>query len=236
LLREANLADNIRRRTLDLLRKTIQSARVIPKRLELSGVECDFDYSKVDTTGGFGDVFPGTYGNRTACIKVVRSTRSQTLDDLIKKNAVELAVSAHIIHENILPFYGVWIFGQKKLAGVSEWMENGNLHSYLKFCPDTPRLPLIADIIAGLDYLHGVNIIHADLKAVNVLISSERRALLADFGISRVVATVASKSGTLGTIFWTAPEIFIHDLAKNPDSPRTMASDIWSFACTCYEV
>jgi serine/threonine protein kinase len=57
--------------------------------------------------------------------------------------------------------------------------------------------------------------------------------MLADFGISRVMMTAAitTTRSTVGTAYWTAPELFIEDI------PTPMhESDIWAFGCICYEV
>lgn len=49
----------------------------------------------------------------------------------------------------------------------------------------------LTDIAHGMDYLHGLNICHADLKSQNVLLKSARNdrrgfvCKLADFGLSR---------------------------------------------------
>ncbi|KAJ3552602.1 hypothetical protein NP233_g12842 [Leucocoprinus birnbaumii] len=66
----------------------------------------------------------------------------------------------------------------------------------------------------------------------NVLISGNKRALLADFGISRVSMTSASPipSITAGTTHWMAPEMLIEDF-----STPTKEGDIWAFGCVCYE-
>jgi serine/threonine protein kinase len=57
--------------------------------------------------------------------------------------------------------------------------------------------------------------------------------MLADFGISRIMitATTISTQVATGTPYWMAPELFIDDLSS-PKRP----SDIWAFACICYEV
>jgi len=81
------------------------------------------------------------------------------------------------------------------------------------------------------------------LKGVNILITHEHKACLADFGLASVedsqAVALSSISGgrTTGTSRWQAPELLdpplidLHYQGKN--SP---ASDIYSFACVCYEI
>jgi len=72
---------------------------------------------------------------------------------------------------------------------------------------------------------------------VNVLVTDEHRACLADFGLSTASdskvfnATSLSTKHAGGTLRWTAPEIFQGDQPIN-----TSSSDIYSFACVSYEV
>jgi len=90
----------------------------------------------------------------------------------------------------------------------------------------------------GLEYLHSRNILHLDVKGANVLIfdgepdgSHRYTAKLADFGF----ASVKSESATLqtgragGTFNWRAPESF-------EGRKLTKASDMYSAACTLYEL
>ncbi|KXN85425.1 Serine/threonine-protein kinase HT1, partial [Leucoagaricus sp. SymC.cos] len=234
LLRKENLEGDERRRTLVLLRKVVQSTQTVPKCLLLENVQVDLHHSNQVANGGYSDIYKGECNNRIVCVKVARTGDSPTRDKLLKAHAGELIFSSNVAHKNILPFYGVFKLGKAPfLAGVSEWMKNGDLLQYLGDNPEVPRIPLIADIISGLEYLHGMEIFHADLKPKNVLISDDGHALLADFGISRVVATVATSSRGTTIANWTAPEMFTDELeAPSPNA----ASDVWSFACTCYQL
>ncbi|KXN92034.1 Serine/threonine-protein kinase HT1, partial [Leucoagaricus sp. SymC.cos] len=221
-----------RRRTLNLLHKIAQSTQTVPQRLILTGVGYNLDISNRTASGGFSNVFKGIFNNRAVCIKVIRLDPLER-EKLLKEHAGDLTVSANITHENILPFYGVHKT-ETILAEVSEWMENMDLGRYLKSHPSTPRIPLIADIISGLDHLHGMDIIHTNLTTTNVLISSDGRALLADFGHSQIATSIAMKIGWMDSVHWTAPEILLAEVDIPPSA--TTESDIWSFACTCYEV
>ncbi|KXN86648.1 hypothetical protein AN958_09826 [Leucoagaricus sp. SymC.cos] len=159
---------------------------------------------------------------------------SLTAYGLQKAQAKELILWSHLSHQNIVPFYGVWIPGENgQFCIVSPWMTKGNLNQYLSAFPDVSRLPLLSDVIHGLDYLHKANIVHADLKGANVLVSDNGRAMLSDFGISHIVSTRLETTtiASVGTPHWTAPE-----LAMGDGVSPTAESDIWSFGCVIYEV
>ncbi|KAJ3564998.1 hypothetical protein NP233_g7927 [Leucocoprinus birnbaumii] len=146
----------------------------------------------------------------------------------------ELVLWSHSSHPSVLPFYGVFLesTGQsQRICLVSPFMKNGNLHDYAPRLPQKSRLPLILDVINGLDYLHVYGIIHSDLKGQNVLISDEGRGLLTDFGASHIVTATAgpTTSSIFSTLRFAAPELMEGGMRP------TKESDIWAFGCLCYQ-
>ncbi|KXN91138.1 RAC-gamma serine/threonine-protein kinase [Leucoagaricus sp. SymC.cos] len=93
------------------------------------------------------------------------------------------------------------------------------------------------DIMSGLDYLHGLQLVHGNLKSENVLVSNQGVARLTDFGLyAEAIAAMATRqtqTATRGGNFpglWTAPEVLQGDRSTRP----TSASDIWAFGCLLY--
>ncbi|KAL0568702.1 Rho guanine nucleotide exchange factor [Marasmius crinis-equi] len=130
--------------------------------------------------GGFGDVWKGTLGySETApivCLKVVKVYLASDVQASLKEYLREAIVWKQLKHPNLLPFLGMFYLDgtRQRICLVSPWMEHGNLVHYLK---DTPResvdhLLLVYDIVSGLSYLHVMKVVHADLKGVNILITS----------------------------------------------------------------
>jgi len=124
-------------------------------------------------------------------------------------------------------------------------MENGNITDFVRKNQDYNRVNLLVGAVTGLEYLHKHNIVHGDLKGVNILIDSQCRARLADFGLATIV--VESTSGTTtavgkkqGTVRWMAPELlypetfgFTGRLEKQLPSKDT---DIYAIGMTILEV
>lgn len=226
-----------RKLVLSLLSKLAKSAQVFPACYELGGVVYSLNHPVNE--GGYGCIYKGTYRGKDICIKAVRmyERQSSTLVRRIQAQAKEFILWAQLSHQNILPFYGVFQSEEIKprICIVSPWMSNGDLGSYLAASPGTPQIPLMGDVVAGLRYLHESKIVHGDLKAKNILISDDKRAMIADFGISSIAMTIPISSAEAGgTLNWMAPELVTsEDLGKTPITPEC---DIWSFGCVCFEI
>jgi len=96
----------------------------------------------------------------------------------------------------------------------------------------TPQqlLPYVEGAAAALQYVHDHGIIHLDVKPANLLLDSENRIMLADFGVSALLEgyTHASLHAYVGTPVYTAPEQWL-------EQPRA-ASDQYALAVTCYQL
>jgi serine/threonine protein kinase len=71
----------------------------------------------------------------------------------------------------------------------------------------------------------------------NILVDEEGHARLADFGLaSWVDATTRNSSGRAGSTQWRAPELLHPESLQFTEFNRTVATDVYAFACVCYEV
>jgi len=192
--------------------------------------------------GGFADIFKGRLQGQAIAVKVLKVYQKSDIEKLLKEFSSEAVTWRQLSHPNVLPFYGVYQLARNppRLCLACPWMENGNLVRFLTDrAPNTDCVPLSLDVALGLEYLHGENIIHGDLKAVNILVSPSRRACLSDFGLATAgdskptVRTYMSTSQATGTLRWQAPELL---LDTDTDSRTTFATDVYAFAMVCYEM
>ncbi|KXN87401.1 hypothetical protein AN958_08832 [Leucoagaricus sp. SymC.cos] len=226
----------LRKHSLMALRKLCEASLLYPQPYTLTNIH--FDIHKLEGAGGFCDIVKGEQDGKALCLKVVRIHGKSEINKMLKVYAKEAVLWGHLHHVNIVPFYGIYNIndGSQRICLVSPWMDNGNVVIYLERKPQAARKPLIADIICGLLYLHNEDIVHGDLKGVNVLVDKIGRACLADFGLSTVWTskTLGFTNTTVGisgrTNRWAAPELL------DEDARATRASDIWAFGCVCYEV
>ncbi|KAF8684464.1 kinase-like protein [Rhizoctonia solani] len=182
--------------------------------------------------GGFGDIRKGKLRNGSMiAIKTWRASLIEQCDYKILKRATrEIYYWSKMKHENIHELMGMVIFMGQSLGMVSEWMENGNLHEYLRRNPGADRYQLSMQVTSGLEYLHSYSMTHGDVKALNVLVSSNEVAKLTDFGLSAMSGTTIAFSETTNSqaasTRWAAPELLLEGALK------TEKSDVYALGMT----
>ncbi|CAE6411010.1 unnamed protein product [Rhizoctonia solani] len=197
-----------------------------------SAIDSNHFSSEVVACGNFGDIWKGKLNDGTdVAIKVWRLTWLTTdKQKSLKRLMRELYNWSKAKHINIHQLLGVIMF-QGRVGMVSKWMPNGNLQEYLSEHPSVDRYQLCVQVSKGMHYLHANNMIHGDLKATNVLVSSEGVAKLTDFDHSIIsncslVFSATTQTGG-GTLRWMAPELLSEDT-----SMRNKQTDIYALGMT----
>ncbi|CAE6505171.1 unnamed protein product [Rhizoctonia solani] len=132
--------------------------------------------------GNFGDIWKGKLNNETeVAIKVWRlSWLAADSHKSLKRLTREIYNWSKAKHVNIHQLLGVMMF-QGRVGMVSRWIPNGNLQEYLLRNKGADRYQLCAQVSKGVQYLHANGMVHGDLKATNILVSSDGVAMLTDF-------------------------------------------------------
>ncbi|KAJ7496376.1 kinase-like protein, partial [Mycena latifolia] len=136
-------------------------------------------------------------------------------------------------HPNILQFLGANTLDVKPFI-VMPYIPS-NARQFLRQQPAFDPVYILRDISLGLQYLHSRKICHGDIKGINILVEDSGRSLLCDFGLSRVKADITTRTGQVGNTImagsrnWMSPELLT-------GSMPTMASDIYAFGMTMYEL
>ena len=114
-----------------------------------------------------------------------------------------------------------------------EFFPRGDLKHRIEFgISPADAVHCLANIAYGLEAIHNVGIVHRDLKPANVMFKHDDTLALADFGISRRLATESelTKSGSvLGTPHYMSPE-------QGQGKPVDVRNDIYSLGIIFYEM
>ncbi|XP_065837934.1 uncharacterized protein [Oscarella lobularis] len=182
-------------------------------------------------SGSFGVVYYGVLHSETGekhevAIKRFKNPSSLNLSQLElskKQFGIELNILSRYIHPNVVSLLGFSCDGPE-LALIYEYMVNGALSHRLD-CRDNSRplpwkirLSIALDIARALCFLHSghrLPVIHRDVKSSNVLLTTDFRAKLSDFGLAVVGSANpedANPGPTVGTRPYMSPEAFEKEL------------------------
>lgn len=186
--------------------------------------------------GGFATVYlaidPAL--DRPVALKILHPHLVGSDQEFINRFRQEAKVIARLEHPHIVPIYEFGEFeGQFYLA--TKYMSGGSLANYIKqkeklSWEETVRI--IAEVAEGLDMAHRRNFLHRDIKPDNILLDENGKAVLADFGVTKVLEQTrftTQTGGLIGTPAYIAPEIW-------QGEPASSASDLYALACCVSEM
>ncbi|XP_059083330.1 tyrosine-protein kinase SRK3-like isoform X2 [Tigriopus californicus] len=184
-------------------------------------------------SGNFGEVYKGTWRGRVdVAIKKLKVDDGNNIQKAQMEFEQETMVLKHLHHPNLVQIFGVCI--ESPFLIVTEWLDNGDLKSFLKEERQKQNLGfddlirISGNIASAMTELSRLQIIHRDLAARNVLMDKWGQAKVADFGMSRI-NTEYSTMRSFIPVKWSAPEVLkFHTF--------TTKSDVWSFGITLYEI
>ncbi|MGH9365134.1 MAG: serine/threonine protein kinase, partial [Thermoanaerobaculia bacterium] len=175
---------------------------------------------------------------RLVAIKTIRMSSKGDDDTEVrefKERFVREAQTAGILsHPNIVTVHDI---GEDVETGTSfiamEYIEGKNLKSMLaeksKFTYDQIA-DTIAQVAEALDYAHRKGIIHRDVKPANIIITTDGKVKITDFGIAKIASSNLTSSGQfLGTPNYMSPE-------QVSGAPVDGRSDIFSLGVVLYEL
>ena len=191
--------------------------------------------------GGMGVVFlADDLGlDRTVAIKVLPPELSRD-ENVVTRFRREARTAARLDHPGIVPIHrvesegGLHFFVMKYIAGRS--LETVITDQAPVSIPFVTRV--LREAAAALAHAHRQGVVHRDVKPDNIMIDTDERVLIADFGISTVsavssgattVAKLTESGGVIGTPHYMAPE---HALGQAVDG-RT---DQYSLAVVGYQM
>lgn len=181
--------------------------------------------------GGMGAVYAGVgeSGERVA-LKILQPDLAAD-ENFRERFQAEIESLKKLRHPRIVELFG---YGEQdgNLFYAMELVEGGSLQDELargrRFqWRDVTRIAI--DICQALKHAHDHGVIHRDLKPANLMLDSEERVKLTDFGIAKLFGARShtAHGGVMGTADFMAPE-------QAEGQPATARCDLYSLGCVMF--
>lgn len=176
------------------------------------------------------------------CLKICRATQSAD-PERIARFLEGARLQSQIAHPNVLPVWDtVHDEGNNHAMIVLPWMSGGSLAS--RFSADEPgcvpeqmlRLRFGAMLCAGVTAIHDRQIVHGDIKPLNLLLDDAGILRIADFGEAHAVQAVSpnDSGGNRAAIVTLSPHYAASERARG--YPTTFASDRYAVGATLFRL
>ncbi|MET8561719.1 serine/threonine-protein kinase [Streptomyces flaveolus] len=168
---------------------------------------------------------------RPVAVKLLRTDEAADAE----RFRLEAQTAGRLNHPNVV---GVYDFGSHhgRLYLVMELVDGWSLaqeRSLRGALDPQEATALAAQVASGLAAAHREGVIHRDVKPANVMLSADRTAKIADFGIARFADEAAAGLTATGKIVGTADYLAPERALGRPAHP---ASDVYSLGCVLYEL
>ncbi len=188
--------------------------------------------------GGFGVVYKGRWTDGEAVDVAIKEIRSDLrfAPSMEKEFNKEAELMWRLTHRNLVTLYGLST-SPKRL--IMEFCDLGSLWDVLHRTQldwDTKQ-KIARQVTKGIAFLHANEVMHRDLKSLNILVTSGWVVKIADFGLSKWqegftprADTTTTKGGSIGTPLWMAPELHC------PGTKYAYACDVYSYGIILWEI
>lgn len=182
--------------------------------------------------GGMSDVYKAKDHilGRFVAIKVLRPEFSEDRS-FVAKFRTEAQSAAGLEHPNIVNIYDV---GSEEglYYIVMEYVEGITLKTYVEKKGQLSfkeSVSIAIQVARGIEAAHNKQITHRDIKPQNIMISTEGKVKVTDFGIARAASSNTISSDVMGSVHYSSPEQARNGFVDG-------RSDIYSLGIVIYEM
>lgn len=183
-------------------------------------------------TGGMSDVYKAKDHilGRNVAIKVLKQEFGEDIN-FVTKFRTEAQAAAGLEHPNIVNIYDVGSENRMHYI-VMEYIEGITLKTYIEKrgkIQFNEAVSIAIQVSNGIRAAHNKRIVHRDIKPQNIMISTEGKVKVTDFGIAHAASSNTINSDVMGSVHYTSPE-----QARN--GFVDYKSDIYSLGIVMYEM
>lgn len=182
--------------------------------------------------GGMSDVYKAKDHvlGRFVAIKVLRTEFSEDRT-FVAKFRTEAQSAAGLEHPNIVNIYDVGSEDGLYFI-VMEYVEGITLKTYIEKKGQLTfkeSVSIAIQVARGIEAAHNKQITHRDIKPQNIIISTEGKVKVTDFGIARAASSNTISSDVMGSVHYSSPEQARNGFVDG-------RSDIYSLGIVMYEM
>lgn len=227
-----------------------------PKRTSVAPTIPGYDIGEEIGYGGMGTVFAATYLhlNQPRAVKVIRGDALSGQRKILRFER-EARLLAELEHDNIVAIHEA-NFQDGQPYFVMPLIRGGSLQqSKTEFLNDPKKAALLIEKVAlAVHHAHEHGIVHRDLKPANILINTDGKPLVSDFGIAMLLADedveridtladddvdtddlmytrLTTNGKAIGTVPYMSPEQL-----RSDTTAVDRRSDIWALGVILYEL
>lgn len=182
--------------------------------------------------GGMSDVYKAKDHilSRFVAIKVLKQEFSED-SSFVTKFRAEAQSAAGLEHPNIVNIYDVGSENGLYYI-VMEYVEGITLKTYIEKKGQLSfkeSASIAIQVARGIEAAHNKNIIHRDIKPQNIIISTDGKVKVTDFGIAKATSSNTISSDVMGSVHYASPEQARNGFADG-------RSDIYSLGIVMFEM
>ena len=195
----------------------------------------DFEIVKQLGKGSYGTVYVVTSKLDKNTYVMKKMELNHLKESQQKECYREVSILRKVSHPNIIRYYSSFLENES-LCIIMEYAELGDLYTLIKhykrhkkFFDENILWRIAFEVLNGLEYLHTNNIIHRDIKCLNLFLSKDHHVKIGDLGVSTIASLGGMHRTRVGTPLYLSPELI-------KQIPYDFKTDIWSFGCSLYHL
>ncbi|XP_044169608.1 serine/threonine-protein kinase Nek9-like [Acropora millepora] len=192
-------------------------------------------YTRIKTLGrgAFGEavLYRKTEDNVLVVVKEVNLSRASEKERADEEQ--EVVILSLLNHSNIVTYYNHYI-DETSLLIEMEYCNGGTLndkiHAQKELFAEEIVIWYFFQICSGMSHIHDCDIVHRDIKTLNILLTKSGLVKLGDFGIATILkGSKDMAESVVGTPYYMSPEII-------QGQRYNQKSDMWALGCVLYEM